>query len=97
MRSLALWLHKYSLPIILLITLVIAVYSIFIRIDNNKLTIQNCELKEQISKLETELDNSEELLFDRNYEIARLRMEADEWRELFYAEIDFHPYEGPDW
>lgn len=97
MRRLALWLHKYSLPIILLITLVIAVYSIFIRIDNNKLTIQNCELKEQISKLETELDNSEELLFDRNYEIARLRMEADEWRELFYAEIDFHPYEGPDW
>lgn len=97
MRSLALWLHKYSLPIILLITLVIAVYSIFIRIDNNKLTIQNCELKEQISKLETELDNSEELLFDRNYVIARLRMEADEWRELFYAEIDFHPYEGPDW
>lgn len=97
MRRLALWLHKYSLPIILLITLVIAVYSIFIRIDNNKLTIQNCELKEQISKLETELDNSEELLFDRNYEIARLRMEADELRELFYAEIDFHPYEGPDW
>lgn len=97
MRSLALWLHKYSLPIMLLITLVIAVYSIFIRIDNNKLTMQNCELKEHISKLETELDNSEELLFDRNYEIARLRMEADEWRELFYAEIDFHPYEGPDW
>lgn len=97
MRSLALWLHKYSLPIILLITLVIAVYSIFIRIDNNKLTMQNCELKEHISKLETELDNSKELLFDRNYEIARLRMEADEWKELFYAEIDFHPYEGPDW
>ena len=97
MRRLALWLHKYSLPIILLITLVIAVYSIFIRIDNNKLTMQNCELKEHISKLETELDNSEELLFDRNYEITRLRMEADEWRELFYAEIDFHPYEGPDW
>lgn len=97
MRRLALWLHKYSLPIILLITLVIAVYSIFIRIDNNKLTTQNCELKEHISKLETELDNSEELLFDRNFEIARLRMEADEWRELFYAEIDFHPYEGPDW
>lgn len=97
MRSLALWLHKYSLPIILLITLVIAVYSIFIKIDNNKLTMQNCELKEHISKLETELDNSEELLFDRNYEIARLKMEADEWKELFYAEIDFHPYEGPDW
>ena len=97
MRRLALWLHKYSLPIILLITLVIAVYSIFIRIDNNKLTMQNCELKEHISKLETELDNSKELLFDRNYEIARLRMEADEWKEFFYAEIDFHPYEGPDW
>lgn len=97
MRRLALWLHKYSLSIILLITLVIAVYSIFIRIDNNKLTMQNCELKEHISKLETELDNSEKLLFDRNYEIARLRMEADEWRELFYAEIDFQPYEGPEW
>lgn len=97
MRSLALWLHKYSLPIILLITLVIAAYSIFIRIDNNKLTMQNCELKEQISKLETELDNNKELLFDRNYEIARLRMEANEWKELFYAEIDFQPYEGPEW
>lgn len=97
MRSKILLIEKYSLPIILLITLVIAVYSIFIRIDNNNLTMQNCELKEQISKLETELDNSKELLFDRNYEIIRLRMEANEWKELFYAEIDFQPYEGPDW
>ena len=97
MRSKILLIERYSLPIILLITLVIAVYSIFIRIDNNKLTMQNCKLKERISKLETELDNSEELLFDRNNEIIRLRMEADEWKELFYAEIDFHPYEGPDW
>ena len=97
MRSKILLIERYSLPIILLITLVIAVYSIFIRIDNNNLTIQNCKLKEQISKLETELDNNEELLFDRNNEIIRLRMEADEWKELFYAEIDFQPYEGPDW
>ena len=97
MRSKILLIEKYSLPIILLITLVIGVYSIFIRIDNNKLTMQNYELKEQISKLETELDNNEELLFDRNNEIVRLRMEADEWRELFYAEIDFQPYEGQDW
>ena len=97
MRSKILLIERYSLPIILLITLIIALYSIFIRIDNNKLTKQNCGLKEQISKLETELDNSEELLFDRNNEIIRLRMEADEWKELFYAEIDFQPYEGPDW
>ena len=97
MRSKILLIQKYSLPIILLITLVIAVYNIFIRIDNNKLTMENCELKELISKLETELDNSEELLFDRNNEITRLRMEADEWKELFYTEIDFQPYEGPDW
>lgn len=97
MRSKILLIERYSLPIILLITLIISVYSIFIRIDNNNLTMQNCELKEQISKLETELDNSKELLFDRNYEIDRLRMEANEWKELFYAEIDFQPYEGPDW
>lgn len=97
MRSKILLIERYSLPIILLITLIIVVYSIFIRIDNNNLTMQNCELKEQISKLETELDNSKELLFDRNYEIDRLRMEANEWKELFYAEIDFQPYEGPDW
>lgn len=97
MRSKILLIEKYSLPIILLITLIIAVYSIFIRIDNNNLTMQNCGLKEQISNLETELDNSKELLFDRNYEIDRLRMEANEWKELFYAEIDFQPYEGPDW
>lgn len=97
MRSKILLIERYSLPIILLITLIIAVYSIFIRIDNNNLTMQNCELKEQISKLETELDNSKELLFNRNYEIDRLRMEANEWKELFYAEIDFQPYEGPDW
>lgn len=97
MRSKILLIERYSLPIILLITLIIVVYSIFIRIDNNNLTMQNRELKEQISKLETELDNSKELLFDRNYEIDRLRMEANEWKELFYAEIDFQPYEGPDW
>lgn len=97
MRSKILLIEKYILPITLLITLVIAVYSIFIRIDNNKLKEQNAQLKEKVSSLETEVAAKQDLILERNNEIYILKMERDEWRELFYAEIDFHPYEGPDW
>lgn len=97
MRSLALWLHKYGLYILLTIIALLLVYGIFIGIDNNKLKEQNTQLKEKVSSLETEVAAKEDLILERNNEIYILKMERDEWKELFYAEIDFHPYEGPEW
>lgn len=97
MRSLALWLHKYGLYILLTIIVLLLVYGIFIGIDNNKLKEQNTQLKEKVSSLETEVAAKQDLILERNNEIYILKMERDEWRELFYAEIDFQPYEGPEW
>lgn len=97
MRRLALWLHKYGLYILLTIIVLLLVYGIFIRIDNNKLKEQNTQLKEKVSSLETEVAAKQDLIIERNHEICMLEMEKNEWKELFYSAIDFHPYEGPNW
>jgi cell division protein FtsL len=97
MRRLAYLLDKYLVPTLLSIILIICVYGIFIKIDNNKLKEQNTELKVKVSELETNNKDLNNLVIERNNEIYRLKMIAEEWKELFYTEIDFHPYEGPEW
>lgn len=97
MRRLAYLLYKYLVPTLLSIILIICVYGIFIKIDNNKLNEQNTELKVKVSELETNNKDLNNLIIERNNEIYRLKMIAEEWKELFYTEIDFHPYEGPEW
>lgn len=97
MRRLAYLLYKYLVPTLLSIILIICVYGIFIKIDNNKLKEQNTELKVKVSELETNNKDLNNLIIERNNEIYRLKMIAEEWKELFYTEIDFHPYEGPEW
>lgn len=97
MRRLAYLLDKYLVPALLSIILIICVYGIFIKIDNNKLKEQNTELKVKVSELETNNKDLNNLVIERNNEIYRLKMIAEEWKELFYTEIDFHPYEGPEW
>lgn len=97
MRRLAYLLYKYLVPTLLSIILIICVYGIFIKIDNNKLKEQNTELKVKVSELQTNNKDLNNLIIERNNEIYRLKMIAEEWKELFYTEIDFHPYEGPEW
>lgn len=72
-------------------------YGVFLQVDNNKLKEQNTQLKEKLVAAEEEAEHNFDLIIEKNNEIYRLQMIADEWKELFYAEIDFHPYEGPDW
>ena len=72
----------------------LGIYNILLRIDNNKLKEQNTELKVNLAKVEEEKDYNWNLVIERNQEIARLEMIASDWRELFYAEIEFYPYEG---
>lgn len=72
-------------------------YGVFLQVDNNKLKEQNTQLKEKLVVAEEEAENNFNLVIERNNEIYRLEMMAEEWKQLFYAEIDFHPYEGPDW
>lgn len=97
MRRLAYLLDKCLVPSLLSIILIICIYGIFIKIDNNKLKEQNTELKVKVSELETNNKDLNNLVIERNNEIYRLKMIAEEWKELFYTEIDFHPYEGPEW
>ena len=91
------WLNKNILYFVLLGLVLLLCYGVFLQVDNIKLKEQNTKLEKDLAETKTELDNTWNIVYDRNNEIYRLQMIADEWKELFYAEIDFHPYEGPDW
>ena len=54
-----------------------------IKVLNNKI--------EEKDKQYNDIDNA---LISRNQELYNCRMEADEWKELFYSAIDFHPDES---
>lgn len=97
MRRLTQWFKRNYLYLVLVGLLLLGIYDVFLRIDNNKLKEQNAELREKVAALEVENEDQFNTIIERNNEIYRLQMMADEWKELFYAEIDFHPYEGPDW
>lgn len=94
MRRVLKWLEQYSLAIVLVITLLLGIYNITLRIDNNKLKEQASELKVQVATLKAENEDQKNTIIDRNQEIYRLEMIANDWEELFYAAIGFHPYEG---
>lgn len=97
MRRITQWFKRNYLYLVLVGLLLLGIYDVFLRIDNNKLKEQNAELREKVAALEVENEDQFNTIMERNNEIYRLQMMADEWKELFYAEIDFHPYEGPDW
>lgn len=97
MRRLTQWFKRNYLYIILVGLLLLGIYDVYLRIDNNKLKEQNAQLREKVAALEVENEDQMDIIIERNNEIWRLEMIAEEWKQLFYAEIDFHPYEGPDW
>lgn len=74
--------------IALLSTLIISITSLVKREGDIK--VLNTKIEEKDKQYE-DIDNA---LISRNQELYNCRMEADEWRELFYSAIDFHPDES---
>lgn len=74
--------------IVLLSTLVISVAESVKRRGDVK--VLNTKIEEKDKQYE-DINNA---LISRNQELYNCRMEADEWKELFYSAIDFHPDES---
>lgn len=74
--------------IVLLSTLIISITSLVKREGDIK--VLNTKIEEK-DKQYNDIDNA---LISRNQELYNCRMEADEWKELFYNAIDFHPNES---
>ena len=74
--------------ITLLTTLIFSI-SIAVKREGD-IKVLNTKIEEK-DKQYNDIDNA---LISRNQELYNCRMEADEWRELFYSAIDFHPDES---
>lgn len=74
--------------IVLLSTLIISITELVKREGDIK--VLNTKIEEK-DKQYNDIDNA---LISRNQELYNCRMEADEWKELFYNAIDFHPDES---
>jgi cell division protein FtsL len=74
--------------IVLLSTLIISIAASVKREGDIK--ILNTKIEEK-DKQYNDIDNA---LISRNQELYNCRMEANEWKELFYSAIDFHPDES---
>ena len=74
--------------IVLLSTLIISITELVKREGDIK--VLNTKIEEK-DKQYNDIDNA---LISRNQELYNCRMEADEWKELFYSAIDFHPDES---
>ena len=73
--------------IVLLSTLIISITELVKR--GGEIKVLNTKIEEK-DKQYNDIDNA---LISRNQELYNCRMEADEWKELFYSAIDFHPDE----
>lgn len=74
--------------IVLLSTLIISITSLVKR--GGDIKVLNTKIEEK-DKQYNDIDNA---LISRNQELYNCRMEANEWKELFYNAIDFHPDES---
>lgn len=74
--------------IVLLSTLIISITKSVKREGDIK--VLNTKIEEK-DKQYNDIDNA---LISRNQELYNCRMEANEWKELFYNAIDFHPDES---
>lgn len=74
--------------IVLLSTLIISITSLVKR--GGDIKVLNTKIEEK-DKQYNDIDNA---LISRNQELYNCRMEANEWKELFYSAIDFHPDES---
>lgn len=74
--------------IVLLSTLIISITSL-VKLEGD-IKVLNTKIEEK-DKQYNDIDNA---LISRNQELYNCKMEADEWKELFYNAIDFHPDES---
>lgn len=74
--------------IVLLSTLIISITSLVKR--GGDIKVLNTKIEEKDKQYE-DINNA---LISRNQELYNCRMEANEWKELFYSAIDFHPDES---
>lgn len=74
--------------IVLLSTLIISITSL-VKCEGD-IKVLNTKIEEKDKQYE-DINNA---LISRNQELYNCRMEADEWKELFYSAIDFHPDES---
>ena len=74
--------------IVLLSTLIISITDLVKREGDIKV------LNTKIEEKDKQYDDIDNALISRNQELYNCRMEADEWKELFYSAIDFHPDES---
>lgn len=74
--------------IVLLSTLIISITESVKR--GGDIKVLNTKIEEKDKQYE-DINNA---LISRNQELYNCRMEADEWKELFYSAIDFHPDES---
>ena len=74
--------------IVLLSTLIISITSL-VKCEGD-IKVLNTKIEEK-DKQYNDIDNA---LISRNQELYNCRMEANEWKELFYSAIDFHPDES---
>jgi len=70
------------------------ILSIVLLVNINSLTKENTKLKEEISALKVENESTSDALIERNQELYLRNMELEEWKQLFYSAIDFHPDES---
>lgn len=70
------------------------IFSIVLLVNINSLTKENTKLKEELSALKVEKEDTFNTLIERNQELYTKKMECEEWKQLFYSAIDFHPDES---
>jgi uncharacterized protein YxeA len=70
------------------------ILSIVLLVNINSLTKENTKLKEELSALKVENESTSDALIERNQELYLRNMELEEWKQLFYSAIDFHPDES---
>ena len=74
--------------IVLLSTLIISITELVKREGDIKV------LNTKIEEKDKQYNDIDTALISRNQELYNCRMQADEWKELFYSAIDFHPDES---
>ena len=85
---------KIVFGVVTLVEIVISIIAVLTGLHYKK---QYQELKLDYENAVASEKDTFETLIERNQELYNCKMEKEEWKELFYSAIDFHPNEGPDW
>lgn len=70
------------------------ILGIVLLLNINSLSKENTKLKEELAAVKVEKEDTFNTLIERNQELYLRNMELEEWKQLFYSAIDFHPDES---